>query len=121
MKVLSVRQPWTWLLVNGFKNVENRTKPTRVRGRVLIHASLGMTHEEYEACQLFVSTFSGLILPNFECLPRGGIVGSVEILDCVQNHSSEWFTGPYGYVMDDAKVLPFRACKGQLGFWEYRL
>jgi hypothetical protein len=38
MKILSVRQPWASLIVNGFKDVENRTWPTRYRGRILVHA-----------------------------------------------------------------------------------
>jgi ASCH domain-containing protein len=34
MKALSVRQPWAWLIVNGYKEVENRdwaTKPKKFR------------------------------------------------------------------------------------------
>ena len=29
MKVLVVRQPWAWLIVNGFKDIENRSWNTR--------------------------------------------------------------------------------------------
>ena len=25
MRVISIRQPWAWLIVNGYKDVENRT------------------------------------------------------------------------------------------------
>lgn len=39
MKVLSVKQPWAALLVNGIKDIENRTRRTTFRGRILIHAS----------------------------------------------------------------------------------
>jgi len=38
---LSVRQPWAWLIVNGHKDVENRTWSTQHRGDILIHASAG--------------------------------------------------------------------------------
>ena len=38
MKALSIRQPWAWLIVNGYKDIENRTWPTRFRGRVCVHA-----------------------------------------------------------------------------------
>jgi hypothetical protein len=30
---LSVRQPWAWLIVNGYKDVENRSWTTHYRGR----------------------------------------------------------------------------------------
>lgn len=41
-KVLSVRQPYASLLVNGIKDVENRSRKTNFRGTVLIHASAKM-------------------------------------------------------------------------------
>ena len=43
-KALSVRQPWAWLIVNGWKPIENRSRRTNVRGRILIHASLKFDH-----------------------------------------------------------------------------
>jgi hypothetical protein len=48
MKALSIRQPWAWLILNAGKDIENRDWPTHFRGRFLIHASKGMTHDEYE-------------------------------------------------------------------------
>lgn len=48
MKALSIRQPWAWLIVNGHKDIENRSWPTRFRGKFLVHASNGMTRSEYE-------------------------------------------------------------------------
>lgn len=47
MKVLSIRQPWAWLIVNGHKDIENRTWTTRFRGPIPIQASKGMTLDEY--------------------------------------------------------------------------
>jgi hypothetical protein len=32
MRTLSIRQPWAWLIVNGFKPVENRAKPINQLG-----------------------------------------------------------------------------------------
>ena len=48
MKALSIRQPWAWMILYAGKDIENREWPTRFRGRVLIHASKGMTHDEWE-------------------------------------------------------------------------
>jgi hypothetical protein len=39
MKVIVIRQPWAWLIVNGFKDIENRSWATRYRGPLLIQAS----------------------------------------------------------------------------------
>jgi hypothetical protein len=38
-RAISIRLPWAWLIVNGFKDVENRSWRTRHRGTILIHAS----------------------------------------------------------------------------------
>jgi hypothetical protein len=117
MKALSIRQPWAWLIVHGRKNIENRTWPTSFRGRFLVHASKGMTHEEYEDAE-WVAEEKGVTIPPFEKLERGGIVGEAVLLDCVDKHESEWFCGTWGFVLDEAKPLPFRPYKGELGFFE---
>lgn len=118
--ILSIRQPWAWLIVNGWKNIENRDWPTRFRGRFLVHASLKMTRADYDACVLFFCTFAPSLvslLPGRLNLERGGIVGEAVLLDCVTRHDSEWFTGEYGFVLADAKPLPFRPLAGRLGFF----
>ncbi len=38
MKALSIRQPWAWLIANGYKDIENRSWRTNFRGEFLIHA-----------------------------------------------------------------------------------
>lgn len=118
MKALSIMQPWAWLIVNGHKDIENRTWWTRFRGPVLIHA--GKKYDDDFDCSYFES------LDRVEHAPwtgdidaeRGGIVGECEIVDCVQRSDSEWFSGPYGFVIRNARPLPFRPCRGMLGFFE---
>ena len=51
-------------------------------------------------------------------LPRGGIIGSVNLANCVRRSDSPWFQGPYGFVLRDPKPLPFVPLKGQLGFFD---
>lgn len=116
MKALSIRQPWAWLIVNGHKDIENRVWPTKFRGPVLIHASKGMTRDEY-AFALVHAEEQGVALPPFDELERGGIVGRAVITDCVTRSESPWFFGDYGFVMTKAEPLPFELCKGSLGFF----
>lgn len=121
MKALSIRQPWAWLILNAGKNIENRAWSTRLRGRILIHAAQGMTRDEHQAGQdtLIDTGNRTLELPGFTNLPRGGIVGSVEIVGCVRWSNSPWFFGPWGFVLRNPRALaepiPW---KGQLGFFE---
>ncbi|MDR5765003.1 ASCH domain-containing protein [Caballeronia sp. LZ028] len=117
MKALSIRQPWAWLIVNGHKDIENRTWPTRFRGRVLVHASKGMTRAEYEDVSAFAE---GLQLPARDDLERGGIVGVATIADCIpsERRTSIWhMEGQFGFQIANARALPFVECKGALGFF----
>lgn len=119
MKALSIRQPWASLIVSGSKDIENRSWPTKVRGRVLIHAAKGITRDEYfNAAAVALSINRSLWFPTFEELNRGGIIGSVEIVDCVTESKSPWFFGDYGFVLRDPQILPFVPMKGRLGFFE---
>ncbi|MBK3919923.1 hypothetical protein GFL03_21870 [Pseudomonas stutzeri] len=131
MKALSIRQPWAWLIVRPdlvspesreaaagqLKDVENRSRRTNIRGRVLVHASLGMTRKEYDFARDYAAE-RGVNIPAFESLPRGGTVGSVEIVDCLDWSDSKWYMGQKAYILRDAVPLPFVPMKGQLGFFE---
>ena len=121
MKVLSIKQPWAWLIVHGGKDIENRTWATKYRGRFLVHASQGMTKGEYEEALDLVQDIGSLELynrfPPFKELQRGGIVGSVELVDCVTASASPWYMGAVGFVLRDPKPLPFMRYKGRLGLF----
>lgn len=122
---LSIRQPWAHLIIFGMKDVENREWPTRVRGPVLIHAGKTMTKADYTAAVIFCSGLPEHTLPNDFFFPEfgslksqcGGIVGSMNISDCVIKSPSPWFCGPYGFVIEAAGSLEFRPCNGKLGFF----
>lgn len=120
MKALSIRQPWAWLIIHGGKDIENRCRRSHLRGRIYVHASQGMTRDEYAIADV-MATEAGVVLPKFEELKRGGLIGSVEITDCVQRHSSPRFFGPFGYVLRDPQPLPFHPCRGSLNFFEPQL
>lgn len=119
---LSIRQPWAWLILHGGKDIENRDWPTKRRGRVLVHAAKGMTQDEWGSAWEF-SWGTGNAAKAFEAgvtsktIERGGIVGSVEIVDCVEHSDSRWFMGRYGFVLRDPRPMTFVPWKGALGFF----
>lgn len=123
MKALSIRQPWAWLIVNGFKDIENRTWTCSQRGEILIHASAGMTRDEYEDVVDLLQYHEalsalGIQLPDRKLIERGGIVGTAVITGSTRASKSPWFNGPHGFILRDAKSLPFIPYKGMLGFFE---
>lgn len=112
---LSIRQPYAWLIVQGIKPVENRTWPTKFRGRVLIHA--GVTYPKRDH-RFDLEAWGSRGYPSDRESMIGGIVGEAVIVDCVKQHPSEFFFGPYGFVLEQprayARVIPLG---GRLGFF----
>lgn len=123
MLALSIRQPWAWLILHAAKDIENRDWQTKFRGRVLVHASKNMTMDEWGTAWDFArgsgaspnAIQAGLTANNIE---RGGIVGSVEIVDCVTRSDSRWFVGRFGFVLRDPQPMDFIPMRGRLGFFE---
>jgi len=120
MKAITIRQPWAWAVIHAGKNIENRSWNTHLRGRVAVHAARSMTWAEYEdGCEFIRSINRGIRIPAYEDMVRGAIVGTVEIVDCVQKSDSPWYCGKYGFVLARPQALPTPIpCKGALGFWD---
>lgn len=133
---LSVRQPWAWLIVHGFKDFENRDwspnyaprqfVKNQAPFRCLIHAAKGMTHADYEACQIVVDAenadrelqdLAPIVLPPFTELPRGGIVGTVDVVSWHDEPPEAPFAFGSGLSLAHPELLPFTKCKGALGFF----
>ena len=144
MKALSIRQPWAALIVGGMpimesvdngdgstsvkwsgkvvlKDIENRSRLTNFRGRIYVHAPKQEANFD-DAFNLLMKIGFAPIVSLFAFSKRLGrqvIIGEVDIVDCVTESKSPWFTGPYGWVLANPvvydKSIP---CKGQQGFFE---
>lgn len=144
MKTLTVKQPWASLIVEGIKDIENRTWKTKFRGRVLIHSSASSAGE----ISTLLNSVQKIGLIDKMCngglgydLPKSAIIGSVEIVDCIINHESIWAEktefSPYrvdGEENEGIKPIynwvlanpikfehPIENVKGKLSLWEYDL
>lgn len=102
MKALSIRQPWADNIIKHGKDIENRTWRTHYRGPIMIHAAARMDDG----------------FGKHPDIKMGGIVGWCDIVDCVTESESEWFNGPYGFVLANVHPLPFIPCKGALSFFK---
>jgi hypothetical protein len=116
LKVIVIRQPWAWLIVNGYKDVENRTWRTRYRGALLIQASAALPASgELREFRKFALKRGAILPEEFE---TGGIVGIAQLTDCVTSSRSKWFHGPVGWVLSEARKLSFIELKGRLGLFD---
>jgi hypothetical protein len=99
MRVLSLTNPWAVLMPTGYwKRIETRGWSTQLRGPLLIHASKGFPRECQDLCgrEPFFAALTNLgyrpkkrhhklriDLDWRESLPRGLVVGRVDLIDCV--------------------------------------
>jgi hypothetical protein len=123
MKILSVRQPWTWALVYAGKDIENRTWYADYRGPVALHAGKTMTKDSVRQAMF---TFNMAEVGHFHVskCERGGIIGWAQITGCQKNgapgsRKSVWaVAGCYGFHIERPKPLPFIETLGSLGLCE---
>ena len=130
MKALTIKQPWLYAITDLDKRIENRTwrPPDFVIGQTIaLHASKADDPNGYSAIQ----KVKRIALPA--ALPRGAIVATARVVGWLHedNHFqlgetdpddidlSEWFFGPFGWILKDVQKLPqpipFR---GALGLWD---
>jgi hypothetical protein len=119
MKALSIIMPWPWLIMRHGKDVENRSWKTSYRGRLLIHASKKPDDNLIQILSRHRATPTEDELR--EMLEwRGHIVGSVELVDCVQDSKSLWAKdGMWHWVLRDPSPCDLIPIKGALGLWEH--
>lgn len=114
---LSIRQPWTELILQGRKTIEVRTWSTQHRGELWLHAG---TRSDKKTLQRF-----GLAA---EDLTFGALVGRCELYDCVEFTPETWELwrvrhlneGPlekrlYAWILSTPIRVQPRKWKGRLG------
>ena len=130
MKALTVKQPWAWAIIHGAKDVENRSRPTKYRGQLYIHAGVAEAKEARDWPAMRAAFKHHGIVPDDPMIgmPRGQVIGTVDLIDCHAWNTctdrdghlfcSAWsMVGGYHWVLANPQpVTPFPA-KGMLGIW----
>lgn len=126
MKVLTIKQPWATLIMQGDKRFEFRSWKTNYRGELLIHAGKGIDKEAMKRLSKYIS----------ENLPSEKILGKVKLVDCIEMstefkeillkenkdiYTDSSFKENYGWKLENVEVFdnPIET-KGKLGLWEYK-
>jgi hypothetical protein len=119
IKCLSIRQPYTWAIMAGVKPVENRKWSTNYRGPLAIHAGAAW-YDGVESGYEDIENWSAHYGVPFDgkSVPMGGIVGIVDLVDVVTDHPSEFFFGPFGWVITNPRPVEFVPMKGRLGLFD---
>lgn len=126
MKVLTIKQPFASLIVEGLKEYEFRTWKTKYRGEFLIHAGKGVDKKAMEKFKCFNLDY-----------PSGCIIGKVTLTDCIKIddearkmlkekksivydsviNNTDW--EGYGFKMENIQKIEPIPVDGKLSFWEY--
>ena len=111
MKVLTIKQPWATLIMQGDKRFEFRSWQTKYRGDLLIHAGKGIDKEAMKRlakvtlvdCIKYDDDFKG------KCLKENKDV-----------YSKSTFIEKFAWQLENVEVFdePIEA-KGKLSLWEY--
>ena len=125
MKVLTIKQPWATLIIQGDKRFEFRSWKTKYRGELLIHAGKGIDKEAAKRLEKY--------LPKE--LPIGKILGKGTLVHCIKmspdfkekllKENSEIYTKSsfqenYGWQLDNVEVFDeLIEAKGHLSLWEF--
>ena len=124
MKVLTIKQPWASLIIEGYKRFEFRSWKTKYRGELLIHAGKSVDKEAYERLKGYLTD-----------MPLGKIVGKVELTDCIKTtpeffeerlkenkdiYTKSIFKEDYAWQVELKEKFdkPIEV-KGKLGLWNY--
>ena len=127
MKVLTIKQPWATLIMQGNKRFEFRSWQTKYRGDLLIHAGKSIDKEAMKRLEKYLPIE----------LSIGKILGKVTLVDCVKMspefkekllkeniniYASSIFKEDYGWQVKNVEVFekPIEA-SGHLSLWEYDL
>lgn len=129
-KALTIKNPWAYLIAAGIKDIENRSWPTKHRGRLLIHSSQKLDSRHREMSLLFTRK-QWLSLSEEECrrmthgiFINGAIIGEVDVVGCVNNSSSVWAEPEQWHWQLKNAILyknPIINIKGALSLWEFDL
>lgn len=107
-RAISIRQPHVEAIFRLVKLEEYRSRPTRFKGRVYIYATKTLAEKDY-----------GFPVTDIMNLPRGVILGSVEIAGCIYRGTED-----YAYTLRDPRRYdePFKpGGQPQPCFWFPRL
>ena len=124
MKVLTIKQPWASLIIEGYKRFEFRSWKTNYRGDLLIHAGKSIDKEAYERLKGYLTE-----------MPLGKIIGKVELTDCIKTtpeffeerlkenkdiYTKSAFKEEYAWkIKVIEKFDETIEVKGKLGLWNY--
>ncbi len=121
MRAFTVKPLWAYLIMNGFKDCENRNiAPVPHSGTAAVHVSKTFTRAEYDAVMAHVPPHKREQMP-YEALAAicGKIIGVVDYRVEETTDSPWWDRSGKPIMLSNPRWVrePFVPCRGALQFW----
>ncbi|SEU46341.1 ASCH domain-containing protein [Nonomuraea wenchangensis] len=121
LKAVTIWQPWSWAVAADLKPVENRTRATRHRGEIAIHA--GKHWDEIGACDWRVMEAARSEMPLTADDPRfvfGAIIAVAELVDVTRDGPAPWAEpGQVHWLLAGVRPLADPVpCRGWQNVWD---
>ncbi|MCU1679237.1 MAG: hypothetical protein JWM93_3995 [Frankiales bacterium] len=127
MKALSLSRPWTTLVLEHGKDVENRGRGTQFRGTLLVHGAKSWDDAAYSFADRAAAAlgFGSQMSPWPEQHPMG-LLGTVDVLGCCTAAlvNEACTCGPWAmpdqahWAIANPRTFPRPIpCRGALGLW----
>lgn len=124
-KVLTIKEPWCSLIINGYKKYEFRSWKTSYRGKVLLHAGKSLEKDNAKRFIEYNLNYS-----------KGLIIGEADLIDCIEVteefenkllkenslvYAKSKHPRKYAWKLENIKKYdkPI-SIKGKLGLWNYK-
>jgi hypothetical protein len=111
LKATTVKPVWAWAIIRWEKYRESLVANSHPRCR-RDKRFQNLTRNEYEESKKLLPPRWRKELPSYEDLPRGVIIGVVDLVDCVTESKSPSFMGDYGFVLKNQRPVKPIPCAG---------
>ena len=127
MKVISIKEPYATLIMNGIKKIETRSWKTSYKGELFIHASISKIVRK----NLLEDILNLVEEMDFN---YGKIICRVNLVDCIYMDEEfinkikknkieficgEYKIGRYAWILDSIEPIYPIDAKGKLSFWNF--
>lgn len=108
-RIITLWQPWASLIMYGGKDVENRSWAPAYTGTLVVHAGKALDKSGVELAEA-----RSIQLPD--PIPRGVILGTVELVGVVTDAESIWAEpGQFHWILRNPQPCSQIPWRGQLG------
>lgn len=120
MKAISIKQPWAWLIANGYKTVENRKWYTAHRGDILVHASKNQAGMERDLDYVLQRFRIGIDPEELIC---GKVLAVASLMACTKEPKERidqyWHDkGNFAWILRNIRQIDPFDVRGRLNLFE---